>query len=122
MIEKLPDIPHFVTTCQKYGLVVDLIEPDLWETWCEGAHMCYGCDGVSRFTCPVDPMGFKYFKCHYSQQIIPDMTPQRLWLNDEEVAAVLKPYEDSKERYFWSRELRADLDSIVIYKWEEVTK
>ena len=121
MIEKLPRIPHFVTCelCQK-KLEFTFDPPDVWSTWCRGDYECYGCDGVSRFICPVDPRGFKYHKCHYSQEIIPNMSPQRLWLNEDEIAAVLKPYQDSEERYFWNREIRADLDSIVIYTWEEV--
>ena len=120
MIEHLPRIPHFVTTCWKFGLHIEEVAPGVWETWCEAANECYGCDGISRFECSVYPRGFKWFKTHYSQGIIPNTKPQRLWLNDEEIAEVLEEYKDKEERYFWNREISADLDSIVIYKWEEV--
>ena len=119
MIEKLPRIPHFVTTCQKEGLVVEHEEPDVWATWCEAADGCYGCNGNSRFICPVDPRGFKYHKAHTSMQIIPNTTPQRLWIDDEEIAGVLKPYEDLEQRYFWNRQIWCDLDAIVVYTWED---
>jgi len=119
MIEHLPNIPKFITTCQKYGLVVEEVEEGVWKTWCKAAHECYGCDGQSKFSCLADPRGFRYYKCYDSMQIIPITTPQRLWMNKEEIESILEGYRGPGETYYWNREIRADLDSVVIYIWEE---
>ncbi len=119
MIEGIPYIPHFVTTCQDSGLVVEQDGPEIWNTWCEEADGCYGCNGKSRFVCSVDPRGFKHYKTHDSMRIIPNETPQRLWLNEEEIAGVLEQYKGSEEQYFWRAQIWCDLDAIVIYTWED---
>jgi len=39
-----------------------------------------------------------------------------LFRSDSEIAAILETYRESPEKYYWNRELRGDLDSIVVYR------
>ena len=117
-IEKMPWIPHFVTTCVRHGLEVTQVSDDIWVTSCPSCYECYGCDGNSTFKCDRDPRGFKLHKAHTAQGVIPP-NAGRTFMTDEEVESVLKRYRELDEMFWWRRRVWNDNDTILIYTWKD---
>lgn len=125
MIEPKPYIPHFVSCdlCVKSGLEIEEVRPGEWRTTCSAAHECYGCNGESEFTSPINPLGYKEVEQHSSMELIPyevNKETGRTFMTNEEIESCLDKFKNRPEHYWWTRELRCDLDTIIIWKYEEV--
>ena len=53
-------------------------------------------------------------------QLVPNWTVSNRWIGDEHLAAFIQKYKESEEQYYYTRQLRADLDTIIILKVREV--
>ena len=122
MIEPKPYGPHFVSCglCIKSGLEIEEIRPGEWHTHCGARHECYGCNGESDFVSSVDPRGYKEVEQHCSMELIPyevNAETGRIFMTNEEIEKCLERFRYLPEDYWWTREIRADLDTIIIWKY-----
>ena len=118
MIERL-NIPMFVSYCLG-SLRFAEPAPGTWKTICVQSWECIGCNGASEFQCPVHPRDLVEVEQADSMQLIPNWSFSNRWIRGEHLAAYLQKYVESKEQFYYTRQLRADLDTIVILKVREV--
>lgn len=81
---------------------------------CLGRHECWGCNPIGKML-EFDPHTLEEVAVIYSQNF-PLSKLDGLWLTNELIEEIIAPYKDSSDQFYYVRSIRADLDSITIFK------